>query len=153
MLVRNNSNDCRYNDSEAPNLQGDTNHDVRDTNGKCVNASIVKLTPGQAWPAEAQAIIDNAGRRMGKALTSASTRPPPLSPPSPKWPPKNYSECNTPAPGPPGPPAGAFTAQLCKPGAISQEWVLSAGVVPGDSKVTNVKMAAAHRGECCGLLH
>ena len=140
--------DLWYNDSEAPNLQGDTNRDVRDANGKCVNASITKLSPGQAWPAEAQAVIDNAGRRTGSALLLASTRPPPLSPPSAKWPPKNYSECNTPAPGPPGPPHGAFTAQPCKPGAASQEWLLSPGVTPGDSKVTNVKMAAAHGGGC-----
>ena len=41
-------------------------------------------------------------------------------------------------------PRGQFTAQLCKPGAASQSWTLSPGVVPGDSKVTNVKMAVRY---------
>ena len=92
--------DLWYNDSEAPNLQGDTNRDVRDADGKCINVSITKLnlSTGEAWPAPAQAIIDNAGRRTGGVLPPAVA--PALSPPSPSWPPsKNYSECNTPAPG------------------------------------------------------
>ena len=136
-----------YNDSEAPNLQGDTNHDVRDASGKCVNVSINKLGPGMPWPPPAQAIVDNAGRRSGSRLPTQPVAPK-LSPPSAKWPPPHYKECNTPSPSPPGPhPAnGAFSAKPCKPGAISQEWMLSKGVVPGDSKVTNVQMAAGSKG-------
>ena len=74
---------------------------------------------------------------------------PAVSPPSPAWPPsKNYTECHTPSPGPPGPPRGQFTAQPCKPGAAGQSWTLSPGVVPGDSKVTNMKMAVSKGGGC-----
>ena len=36
------------------------------------------------------------------------------------------------------PPRGAFSAAPCKVGAAGQSWVLTPGVVPGDSKVTNV---------------
>ena len=95
--------DVWYNDSEAPNLQGDTNRDVRDATGKCVNASIIKIAPGEQWPKQAQAIIDNAGRRTGVVPPAI---PPAVSPPAEKWPPSsNYTECNTPAPGPPRPAA------------------------------------------------
>jgi hypothetical protein len=84
-------------------LQGDTNRDVRDTSGKCVNASIIKIGLGEQWPKQAQDIIDRAGRRTG-VLPPAI--PPAVSPPAAKWPPSsNYSECNTPAPGPPRPAA------------------------------------------------
>ena len=72
-----------YNDSGAPNLQGDTNNDVRDAHGTCVNVSITKIDPAKPWPAPAQAIIDNAGRRDAMPDPVA----PKLSPPSAKWPP------------------------------------------------------------------
>lgn len=130
----------RYNNSESPNLQGDTNNDVRDQSGKCINVSITALKPGESWPPAAQAVIDNAGRRLGQLPTPAA---PALSPPAPHWPPPHYKECNTPKPGPPGPPEGKFTAEICNPSSPSQNWVLSPGVVPGDSKVTNVKLATA----------
>ena len=131
-----------YNDSEAPNLQGDTNRDVRDANGKCINTSIVKLNASQPWPAPAAAIIANAGVRDDIPTPVA----PPLSPPAPQWPPKGYKECNTPAPGPPRPPSGKFAAVACKPGKASQQWTLSQGVQPGDAKLTNVYMAAGSKG-------
>ena len=121
-----------YNDSEAPNLQGDTNNDVRDANGKCVNVSITKIDPTKPWPPPAQAIIDNAGRRT----TLPDPVAPDLSPPSAKWPPPGYKECNTPKPGPPGPPQGAFAMRTCVPGAASQQWVLSPGAKAGDAKVS-----------------
>ena len=121
-----------YNDSEAPNLQGDTNNDVRDANGKCVNVSITKIDPTKPWPGPAQAIIDNAGRRDNLPDPVA----PKLSPPSPKWPPPGYKECNTPKPGPPGPPKGAFAMRTCEPGTAAQQWVLSPGVKAGDAKVS-----------------
>ena len=134
-------NNVWYNNSQGPNLEGDTNNDVRDDSGKCINVSITALKPSEDWPAAARAIIDNAGRRTGSSMTPIPV--PPLSPPSPHWPPAHYKECHTPKPSPPGPPGGAFTAKPCDPSAASQTWVLSNGVVPGDSRVTNVKMATA----------
>jgi hypothetical protein len=131
-----------YNDSEAPNLQGDTNRDVRDASGKCTNVSIVDINNSLAWPVEAQAIIANAGRRAVVPTPVA----PALSPPAAPWPPHNYTECNTPSPGPPRPAAGPFVASPCKPGEPSQEWTLSKGVAPGDGQSTNVQMAAGSKG-------
>lgn len=133
----------RYNNSGAPNLEGDANRDVRDAHGKCINVSITALKSGEPWPAAAQAIISAAGRRSGPLPTPMA---PALSPPAPHWPPPNYTECNTPKPGPPGPPApphGSFTAAPCNPGSASQAWTLSPGVAPGDSHATNVQLATA----------
>ena len=134
-----------YNASEAPNLQGDSNHDIRDpATGKCVNVSIININSSATWPPAAQAIVDNAGRR---AVVPPPVVPP-LSLPSAKWPPPHYKECNTPAPGPPGPPRGAFSAEPCKVGAASQAWVLSPGVAPGDSQPTNVALATRSKASC-----
>eukprot|EP00038_Savillea_parva_P009887 m.186474 g.186474 ORF g.186474 m.186474 type:complete len:922 (+) comp16782_c0_seq1:76-2841(+) len=135
-------NNVWYNNSQGPNLQGDTNNDVRDANGKCINVSITALQPHQPWPAPALAIIQNAGRRTSGNLPTTIAFPA-LSPPSPHWPPPNYTECHTHKPGPPGPPGGAFSAKPCDPSAPSQQWVLSNGVTPGDGRVTNVKLATA----------
>jgi hypothetical protein len=81
-----------YNDSEAPNLEGDANRDVRDASGKCVNVTIEKLAPQAGWPSQAQAVIDNAGRRTGSAVPVDPVAPV-LTPPSPAWPPPGYKEC------------------------------------------------------------
>lgn len=84
------------------------------------------------WPPAAQAIIDNAGRRAVFPTPVA----PALTPPAPLWPPKNYTECNTPSPGPPRPSQhGPFSAVACKPGEPMQEWALSKGITPGDGQV------------------
>lgn len=86
--------------------------------------------------------VDNAGRRA----TFPTPVAPALTPPASNWPPKNYTECNTPSPGPPPPHHGPFGAVTCKPGDLTQEWLLSKGVVPGDGQITNVKMAAGSKG-------
>eukprot|EP01050_Picozoa_sp_SAG11_P000459 SAG11_NODE_13_length_26388_cov_67.360341_31_plen_272_part_00 len=129
-----------YNDSEKPNLQGDTNRNIRDgKTGKCVNATIVnlQLKPGQAWPPAAQAIISNAGRRTGAALP-AKPMPPPLSPPAQPRPGPAPPSCYHPPS--PAPSQGVFGAAKCNHSSPSQLWALSPGVKPGDSQVTNVKM-------------
>jgi hypothetical protein len=40
----------------------------------------------------------------------------------------------------------AFSAQPCAAGVVEQQWELSNGVTPGDSHLTNVKMASAKGG-------
>ena len=40
----------------------------------------------------------------------------------------------------------AISAQPCASDLVEQQWILSPGVIPGDSKVTNVKMAAPGGG-------
>jgi hypothetical protein len=40
----------------------------------------------------------------------------------------------------------AISAQPCASGLVEQQWTLSPGVIPGDSKVTSVKMAAPGGG-------
>eukprot|EP01043_Picozoa_sp_COSAG02_P058790 COSAG02_NODE_7378_length_3042_cov_3.182127_1_plen_96_part_10 len=42
--------------------------------------------------------------------------------------------------------AEAFSAQPCAAGVVEQQWELSNGVTPGDSQLTNVKMASAKGG-------
>eukprot|EP00729_Bicosta_minor_P007325 gene7325-2369_t len=51
-------------------------------------------------------------------------------------------------PDPPGPshPGHGFSVQPCNMNVSEQLWVLSPGVVPGDSVQTNVKMASANGG-------
>lgn len=134
-----------YNDSGAPNLQGDTNFNIRDASGKCLNASIVdvKLKSWHPWPAPARAIIDNAGRRVEKVPHVDDLVAPPLSPPAVLTP---VHEC--PHPGPSPQKLGAFAVEKCETGRHSQEWVFSPGVAPGDSKTTNVKSAAASGAGC-----
>ena len=138
--------DIWYNNSDCAWLGNTTNRDVRDADGKCANVSIVNINGSDTWPAPAAAIIANAGRRIGELPEAVA---PAISPPSPSWPPsKNYTPCNNPAPGPPGPPRGQFTTQLCRQDAAGQSWELSPGVVPGDEKITNVRLHPLTAGGC-----
>ena len=70
------------NDSGRLNMQGATNNALYDADGKCVDPVInqLELKPGEPWPAEAAAIIANAGRRTGKQVVRPTI--PPLSPTS-----------------------------------------------------------------------
>ena len=111
-------------------VQGATNNALRNADGKCVDPVInhLKLGPTDPWPTEAAAIVANAGRRSGKDLVRPTV--PPLSPPVP--------------PGPAGLPSCIrFGIQPCVVGKKSQQWLLSAGVKPGDGKYTTVQSADA----------
>ena len=137
-----------YNNSEKPNMQGDTNHELRDpVTGNCKNATIIDIGGGD-WPAEAQAIINGAGRRT----EFPRPQPPPLSPPQPKPapPPSGNASCwhpPAPAPGPKG-----FAAEICSSTKLSQRWILSPGVTPSTfAKPTNLKSAAAAGAGCAEI--
>ena len=151
--------DMWLNDTHNPQLEGDTNRDVRDASGNCINAAMnfsrtphgddlfrIFTGPWSAWPPQAQAIVDQAGRRE---------EIPPLVVPSlsPPYTPGHVFDCSAPPPppppppGPPGPPPppppSSFAAGKCVKGRVSQQWSFSAGVVPGDGKPTNV-VSASH---------
>lgn len=131
-------NNIWYNDSQAPNLQGDTNNDPRAANGQCENISIININLSQTWPQKAQAIVSNAGKRNNFPIPVA----PRLSPPAQPWPPPGHKDCKPKKPpGPPGPPNGAFVASTCNSSRITQQWILSPKVVPGDGSVTNIQLA------------
>jgi pectate lyase len=110
-----------YNGSGHPNLQGDTNHHIRDKNGKCRNATLTKLDlkTGDPWPAAAQAIISNAGRRQSFPLPVA----PVLSPPAPKGIP-------TPSCFHPKPPGMRLMSTLSQLRCITYHWMLSSHPPP-----------------------
>jgi hypothetical protein len=150
--------DMWLNDTNNPQLEGDTNRDVRDAQGNCINATMnfsrtvhgddlfrILKGPWSVWPVEAQAIVDEAGRR--------ENIPPPVVPPlSPPYVPGHVFDCSapppppTPPPGPPGPPPppppSSFAAGKCIKDHVSQQWSFSDGVVPGDGKPTNVVSVA-----------
>merc|ERR1711990_1000779 len=95
--------------------------------------------------------MDNAGQRRGP-LPSATA--PALSPPAefPHPPPANES-CPPPKPHPPAPAPGphGFSAERCDIKKASQRWKLSPGVVPGDSKWTILRSAAAADAGCAEI--
>ena len=150
------------NDTHNPALEGDTNRDVRGADGNCINATMnfsrtehgddlfrIFKGPWSTWPAPAQAIIDQAGRRsvipppvaplLSPPVTPAESHPHDCAaPPAPPAPPPG-----PPAPPPPPPPA-SFAAGKCVKGRVSQQWSLSTGVAPPwDGKPTNV-ISAMH---------
>jgi hypothetical protein len=71
------------NGSSEPRLQGATNNQLKNADGKCVDPVFhlnLGLSSTDPWPAEAAAIINNAGRRSGTLPVPVVL---PLSPPVP----------------------------------------------------------------------
>eukprot|EP01052_Picozoa_sp_SAG31_P001461 SAG31_NODE_49_length_30599_cov_15.615016_21_plen_204_part_00 len=154
--------DMWLNDTHNPQLEGDTNRDVRDPDGNCINATMnfsrtphgddlfrIYTGPWKVWPAPAQRIIDQAGRR---SIIPSESDIPPLSPPIT---PDSYHvhDCAAPpAPAPkPGPPPGpsppppppksSFAATKCVKDKLSQQWKFWGNAIPGNGTATNVQSA------------
>lgn len=122
--------DLWLNDSSLPNLQGATNNNLQDVNGTCTAPIFNRPPAGQVWaewPAEAQEIVDNAGKRAGAAVPAAPAVP--------------AQTPNVPAKPPAGGSCLRFGALPCVAGKASQRWILDAGSNPGDGKPTKVKSA------------
>lgn len=123
-----------YNDSSPPSLEGATNNGLRDADGVCVAATIVKLEDGQRWTGTAADVVINAGRREGSL-------PPPIPPKL--SPPVNDSANNLQLRA-----CVRFAARLCNASKPSQRWILSAGVTPGDGRPTSVRSAVPRNASC-----
>ena len=111
------------NESGLPNLQGATNMKLHDGHGVCITPNVSTLSAGESWTGLAAEVVAQAGRRtaaVDSLLPSLAT--PGITPPVNDSKDTEYMAdlCVR------------FAALPCVEGKLSQHWVLSDGVAPGD---------------------